>query len=101
MTEEVCSALLDVPSGVILDATVGGGGHTLALLELRNDWKVVGIDRDRTSIEAAHKKISGYEDRCMLRQSEFVDFPKVLKELDIKELSGFVFDLGVSSVHLM
>ncbi|CAI8377539.1 MAG: Ribosomal RNA small subunit methyltransferase H [Acidimicrobiales bacterium AG-410-I20] len=99
MTEEVCSALLDVPSGVILDATVGGGGHTLALLELRDDWKVVGIDRDQIAIEAAGKKTSGYEGRCILRQSEFVDFPKVLKELAINELSGFVFDLGVSSVH--
>ncbi len=99
MTEEICSALIDVPPGVILDATVGGGGHTLALLELRDDWNVVGVDRDQVAIEAASGMIADYKDRCILRQSEFVDFPKVLQELDVKELSGFVFDLGVSSVH--
>lgn len=99
MTEEICSALVDVPSGVILDATVGGGGHTLALLELRDDWRIVGVDRDQVAIEAVSEKILDYEDRCTLRQSEFADFPKILQELDVKELSGFVFDLGVSSVH--
>lgn len=100
MVEEVCTALANVPSGVILDATVGGGGHSKALLESREDITIVGIDRDQIAIEATTARLAKYKDRCFLEQSDFLDFEDVLNGLGIKELSGFVFDLGVSSTQL-
>ncbi len=100
MVKEVCTALANVPSGVILDATVGGGGHTQALLDLREDITVVGIDRDQNAIEATSTRLAKYKNRCFLQQSDFSKFENVLNNFGVKELSGFVFDLGVSSTQL-
>ena len=100
MTEEICQALTDVPAGVILDATVGGGGHAQAVLELREDLTVVGIDRDQNAIEATTVRLAKHKERASFRQSDFLDFENVLDDLGVEALSGFIFDLGVSSTQL-
>ena len=100
MVREICDAFADVPSGIILDTTVGGGGHTQAILESREDLTVIGIDRDQNAIKAASERLFKYKDRCFLRQSDFSDFENVLSDLEVENLSGFIFDLGVSSTQL-
>lgn len=100
MTEEICNALANVPPGVILDATVGGGGHTEAILESREDLNVIGIDRDQNAIAATTARLAKYKERCSFRQLDFLDFEDVLNDLGVEALSGFIFDLGVSSTQL-
>ena len=53
MLDEIVEVFATVPPGVVLDATLGGGGHTEAILERRPDLSVVGIDRDRDALAAA------------------------------------------------
>ena len=100
MTEEICNALANVPPGVILDATVGGGGHTEAILESREDLTVIGIDRDQNAIAATTARLAKHKERCSFRQSDFLEFEDVLNDFGVEALSGFIFDLGVSSTQL-
>ena len=100
MVEEVLAALADVPGGVVLDATVGGGGHAEAILEFRVDLRVVGLDRDDQALAATERRLSGFGDRIQLRRSAFSDLGGVLDEMAIDGLAGFLFDLGVSSPQL-
>jgi len=100
MVEEVLAALADVPGGVVLDATVGGGGHAEAILEFRVDLRVVGLDRDDQALAATERRFSGFGDRIQLRRSAFIDLGGVLDEMAIDGLAGFLFDLGVSSPQL-
>ena len=100
MVEEVLAALADVPGGVVLDATVGGGGHAVAILEFRADLRVVGLDRDDEALAATERRLSRFGDRIQLRRSAFIDLGGVLDEMAIDGIAGFLFDLGVSSPQL-
>jgi 16S rRNA (cytosine1402-N4)-methyltransferase len=100
MVREVVSLLESVPPGPLLDATVGGGGHARALLDARSDVTLIGIDRDPTALSAAALRLDEYRDRVELRRARFDRLGEVLEELQVKQLSGFVFDLGVSSPQL-
>lgn len=100
MLDEVVALLADVPSGEVLDATVGGAGHTLAILATRSDLTVVGIDRDPVALRAAGLATAELSGRVRLRRARFDDLAAVLQELGVDRLSGFLFDLGVSSPQL-
>lgn len=100
MVREVVSLLESVPPGPLLDATLGGGGHASALLDARSDVTLIGIDRDPSALTAAGERLASYGDRFALRRARFDRLGDVLIELDVTHLSGFVFDLGVSSPQL-
>ncbi|MGI9616836.1 MAG: 16S rRNA (cytosine(1402)-N(4))-methyltransferase RsmH [Acidimicrobiales bacterium] len=100
MVREVVALLESVPAGPLLDATLGGGGHASALLEARSDITLIGIDRDPSALTAAGERLASYGDRFSLRRARFDRLGDVLGELDVTQLSGFVFDLGVSSPQL-
>ena len=53
MRDEIVATFRDVPAGVIVDATLGGGGHSEALLESRTDLRILGLDRDPAALDAA------------------------------------------------
>ena len=100
MVAEVLKVLGEAPGGVILDATLGGGGHAEAILEARQDIRIVGIDRDDHALAAAGSRLAVFGDRIQLERSAFVDLGSVLDGLGIDGLAGFLFDLGVSSPQL-
>jgi 16S rRNA (cytosine1402-N4)-methyltransferase len=100
MLAQVLEVLGEAPGGVILDATLGGGGHAEAILEARRDIRIVGIDRDDHALAAAGSRLAPFGDRIQLERSAFVDLGSVLDELGIDGLAGFLFDLGVSSPQL-
>jgi 16S rRNA (cytosine1402-N4)-methyltransferase len=100
MVTEVVAALASVPPGVVLDATVGGGGHARALLEAHPHLRLVGVDRDDAALEAAAEALRPFTDRVTLRRARFDQLSQLLEELGIRELSGALFDLGVSSPQL-
>ena len=101
MLDEVVTSFAPTPAGILLDATVGGGGHAAALLEARPDCRLLAIDRDADAIEAAGLRLAPFGERVRLVRAAFGDLGAVLEdELGQECLAGFLFDLGVSSPQL-
>ena len=104
MVAEVIDAFSPVPAGLLVDGTVGGGGHAGALLEALPDNVVLGLDRDAEAVAAAGERLSGYGARVLLRQSGFEDLAGVVASSEVTALGlnvvGVLFDLGVSSWQL-
>ena len=97
MPEEVLEWLRPECGGVFLDATVGGAGHAIRLLEAGPAVRVIGIDQDAEAIEAAKRRLASAGERVTLIRANFRDAgrPEFAAELD--GLAGALMDLGVSS----
>ncbi|MFN2503209.1 MAG: 16S rRNA (cytosine(1402)-N(4))-methyltransferase RsmH [Acidimicrobiales bacterium] len=105
MVEEVVELLRPVPPGLVVDATVGLGGHGRALLAALDHVRLLGIDRDADALAAAATALADLGPRVILRPARFDHMTDVLQELNLTELgeggvSGVLFDLGVSSPQL-
>jgi 16S rRNA (cytosine1402-N4)-methyltransferase len=101
MVEEVLSGLNPGVAGVFVDCTVGGGGHAHALLSSTGPGvRVVGLDQDPDALRAAAEKLAPFQGRYTLVRSNFARLARVLAELDLDAVDGFLFDLGVSSYQL-
>jgi 16S rRNA (cytosine1402-N4)-methyltransferase len=100
MVEEITAIFATVPPGTFVDATLGGGGHSAAVLESRDDLDLIGIDQDRDALDAARARLSGYGDRVRVSRRRFDDFDAALADHDVDSISGALFDLGVSSPQL-
>jgi 16S rRNA (cytosine1402-N4)-methyltransferase len=96
LRDEVVSLFAPVPTGLLVDATVGGGGHSEALLEAHPGLRIIGLDRDAVALEAAAERLAKFGDRVTLVQSPF----SALADFVSSPLSGVLFDLGVSSPQL-
>jgi 16S rRNA (cytosine1402-N4)-methyltransferase len=100
LRDEVVSLFASVPPGTLVDATVGGGGHSEALLEAYPALRVVGLDRDPVALEAARSRLLSFGDRITLIRSPFSALSSVIETPGLAPLSGVLFDLGVSSPQL-
>jgi 16S rRNA (cytosine1402-N4)-methyltransferase len=100
LLDEVVEHFRPVPPGVIVDATVGGGGHARALLDALPHHALVGLDRDADALSAAATTLAGLEDRVILRQARFDHIDTILQELGHERVAGVLLDLGVSSPQL-
>jgi 16S rRNA (cytosine1402-N4)-methyltransferase len=100
MLAEVVDLFAPVPSGVMLDATVGAGGHARALLEASSELRLVGLDRDPDAVAAARSALAPFGSRATVVQGRFDHLSGILEELGIPSLVGALFDLGVSSPQL-
>jgi 16S rRNA (cytosine1402-N4)-methyltransferase len=97
MVDEVVDLLRPVPPGPVVDATVGAGGHASALLERLAHVTVIGLDQDEDALAAAAETLAPFGDRATLRQIRFDALAATMEELDVEEIAGALFDLGVSS----
>jgi 16S rRNA (cytosine1402-N4)-methyltransferase len=97
MVHEITELFAAVPHGVVLDATLGGAGHTTAILDAHPGLSVLGLDRDPAALAASRVRLAPYGDRAMLQHRRFDDLDAAMLEAGIDELSGALFDLGVSS----
>ena len=95
LKQEVISALAIRTGGHYLDATVGGGGHSEAILQAYPDVKVTALDWDEQAINAASQRLGEYGSRIEFVLSSFADF-----EYKKAVFDGIIADLGVSSYHL-
>ena len=86
--------------GVIVDATVGLGGHAEALLERHPDIRLLGIDRDPEALGRSQERLSRFGDRVMLVRGRHESLIDILKQSGIATASGLLADLGVSSMQL-
>jgi 16S rRNA (cytosine1402-N4)-methyltransferase len=99
MLEQVVSWLDPRPGAVVVDGTVGGGGHTRALAKrLGPAGLVIALDRDPAAIAAAARNLADLP--VKLVQANFCDLPEVLEQLDVPVVDGVLLDLGVSSDQL-
>ncbi len=87
-------------SGYILDGTIGGGGHSKALLEQNANLHIIGIDKDPQALEQAKKNLGSLSRRVRFFQGDFKDFSVFLEETGLRRLDGILLDLGVSSYQL-
>ncbi len=98
---ETISRVLTDPHGIYVDGTLGGGGHSLALSEkLADDATLIGLDRDEEAIAAARERLAHVPCRFLAIHENFSRIGDILDEKAIGPVSGFLFDLGVSSYQL-
>ncbi len=100
-----CIALLTpsieaVPNPVVVDATLGMGGHTHELLRRFPQLQVIGLDRDLSAIEIATKNLAEFSSRLTIVHAVYDQISDVLGDLNIPSVDGVLFDLGVSSMQL-
>jgi 16S rRNA (cytosine1402-N4)-methyltransferase len=91
--------LADRPA-VVVDATVGLGGHAAALLAAHPALTLIGLDRDPQALAWATDRLQAYSGRTHLVHAVYDELPQVLESLGIGHLDGVLFDLGVSSLQL-
>ncbi|GAA2262109.1 16S rRNA (cytosine(1402)-N(4))-methyltransferase RsmH [Glycomyces scopariae] len=88
------------PGAVAVDATLGAGGHSEALLTAHPGLTVVGVDRDPNALDLASKRLAGFGDRFVPARAVYDEIPEVLRASGFKALDAVLFDLGVSSMQL-
>lgn len=95
-------AMLDIKEeGVYVDGTLGGGGHSeLICSRLKSGAKLIGIDRDKSAIEAAGERLRRFGEIVTLVHGNYADIKRILNEQKIDKIDGAVLDLGVSSPQL-
>ena len=86
--------------GVLVDATVGLGGHAEALLERHPDVRLVAIDRDPEALERSRERLSRFSDRVTFARGRHESLIDILKQSGVATVSGLLADLGVSSMQL-
>ena len=91
---------LDGPGAVVVDATLGLGGHSAALLERHPAVRLVGLDRDPDALALTRVRLAPYADRTVLVHAVYDELPDVLAQLGLERVQGVLFDLGVSSLQL-
>jgi 16S rRNA (cytosine1402-N4)-methyltransferase len=100
MVDEITKVFEQVPAGVLLDATLGGGGHAERLLDSYERLRILGLDRDEVALAAASQRLSRFGDRLMVHHCRFDRLEDAMEAFSVDSLSGALFDLGVSSPQL-
>ncbi len=104
LVDRVVAIVRDLPTGVIIDATVGGGGHATALLQSVPQIRVLGIDRDPAAREVAGSRLAPYGQRARIVAATFADLASVARAnsdfVADAPVVGVLMDLGVSSRQL-
>jgi len=98
MIEQIVTNLITRKTGIYVDCTVGGGGHSQKIIEtIYPEGILVGLDQDIEALEFARERLKPYQDRVVLVKSNFADLNIVLQNLGFNKVTGVFFDLGVSS----
>ncbi len=101
LAKEILQYLHPREDGLIVDGTLGNGGHTeLILKNTAPGLRVLGIDRDEQAIERAGKRLAPFRNRVTLVHGNFSDIKNILKKANVMNVDGLLLDLGVSSPQL-
>lgn len=101
LTREVVEWMHCRDGGMYVDATVGSGGHSAALLNSCPGIALLaGIDRDVQAVALARKNLAAFHDRAVVMQGNFADIKQILSTVPMEYPDGILFDLGVSSMQL-
>lgn len=101
LLDETIRELKIKPDGIYVDGTLGGGGHAYHVLSrLSEKGRYIGIDQDEDAIRASTRRLAPFKDKVTIVRDNYVNLPKVLKNLGISRVDGILLDLGVSSFQL-
>ncbi len=100
MLKECIEGLNIKPDGIYFDGTLGGGGHSEAILKRLGNGKLIATDLDDDALAFATKRLREYSENFIPVKSNFKDFDEVLSSNGYGEIDGFLLDLGVSSYQL-
>ena len=101
MPAEVLEYLSPRPGGVYVDGTLGGAGHARLILEATSpDGMLIGFDRDPAALEVARERLASFGERFRPVPGNFSEMGRVLAELGVDGVDGFLLDVGVSSHQL-
>ncbi len=101
LLKETVDGLNLKPGAVVVDGTLGFGGHTQEVLKrLDGTGRVIGVDQDADAIAAASQRLSPWKEQVQIVRSNYVDIPLVLDSLGVEQVNGIILDLGVSSFQL-
>jgi 16S rRNA (cytosine1402-N4)-methyltransferase len=100
MPNEVSQAVAPRPGGVYVDATLGAGGHTEAMLLRCPDIRVIAFDRDEQALAAAAERLAPFAERVTFRHAAYSAIPEHLAALGVDKVDGLIADLGISSLQL-
>ncbi|NLW43099.1 MAG: 16S rRNA (cytosine(1402)-N(4))-methyltransferase RsmH [Tissierellia bacterium] len=100
LLNETIEGLKIKSDGIYLDGTLGGGGHSLEIVKRLDKGLLVGIDQDIDALEKASSVLKDFDERVIIKKSNFKDFDNILDELSIWKIDGALLDLGVSSYQL-
>ena len=101
LLKECTDWLVTDKDGIYVDCTLGGAGHAAEMVSRLSDkgW-LIGIDQDDDALAAASERLKDARCKVDIVKSNFKDLTDVLRRLEIKEVTGILFDLGVSSYQL-
>lgn len=101
MVGEIIDYLNLAPGKTIVDATIGTAGHARAIVErIVPGGRLIGIDRDEDSLAQAKERLKDFSSACEFVHGSFGDIDDIMKKLNISNIDGILFDLGLSSYQL-
>jgi len=98
---EVIDTFKDIEDGIVIDCTMGYGGHSSMILEANPNIKLIAIDQDQTAIDFSSKRLEVFGDRVSIRKGRFSSVIKdIISDVGISNIKGVLADIGVSSLQL-
>ncbi len=97
---DILAPALAEPDAVVVDCTLGLGGHSEALLTRFPKARLVGLDRDKEALRLSGERLAPFGERATLVHAVYDELPGVLDRLGVPRVQGILFDLGVSSMQL-
>ena len=98
---EVLEVFSEVEDGIVIDCTMGYGGHSSMMLEANPNLQLIAIDQDQTAIDFSSQRLEPYAERVSIRKGRFSAVIKdIIKEYDVSKIKGVLADIGVSSLQL-
>lgn len=99
-TVELLAPALEAPGAVLVDATLGMGGHSRAFLERFPELTAIGLDRDLEALAIARERLAAFGDRARFVHTVYDGITEAIRGEGYGEVQGILFDLGVSSLQL-
>lgn len=101
MCKEIIGYLNLRPGSVIIDATIGTAGHSVEILKhIMPGGLLIGIDKDKETLEVCRERLQEFQDRLILIHDDFRNIDKIVANLKLKGCDGILFDLGISRFQL-
>ena len=88
------------PTGIYVDCTAGGGGHSSEIAKRLTTGKLISLDQDQDAIDVCRQRLSVFGERSVIVKSNFSMLDEVLKDLGIDRIDGVLMDLGISSYQI-
>lgn len=97
---QLLAPTLELEDSILVDCTLGLGGHSAYFLSNLAKFKLIGIDQDTIAMSRAQERLKEFQDRVVFVKSNFSQIKDELLKLNINKVNAFIFDLGISSIQI-